>query len=162
MNIFISDVDPVKSAINLDDKRVNKMILESAQMLCTALHLNDASHLAKYKTTHANHPSNVWVREGRENYNWLLQHMKALSDEYTFRTGKVHKTYRELYGDLAKGAEFIPDKSLTPFANCAARQDMGINYKHLDDVPMAYRLYLIDRWERDKLVPKWTNRSRPF
>ena len=162
MNIFISDVDPIKSAINLDDKRVNKMILESAQMLCTALHLNNASHLAKYRITHANHPSNIWVREGRANYNWLLQHMKALADEYTYRTGKTHKTYRDLYEDLVKGSELIPDKPLTPFANCAARQDMGINYKHLEDVPMAYRLYLVDRWERDKLVPKWTNRSRPF
>ena len=56
----------------------------------------------------------------------------------------------------------MPDKSLTVFANCAARQDMGINYKHVEDVPTAYRLYLIDRWERDKRIPKWTNRSRPF
>lgn len=162
MNIFISDLDPVKSAINLDDKRVIKMILESAQMLCTALHLNGASHLAKYKITHANHPSNVWVRESRANYNWLLHHMKALSDEYTYRTGKVHKTYRELYDHLVAGSDYMPDKSLTVFANCAARQDMGINYKHVEDVPTAYRLYLIDRWERDKLIPKWTNRSRPF
>ena len=88
--------------------------------------------------------------------------MKALSDEYTFRSGKVHKTYRELYDDLEKGAEYIADGDLTPFANCAARQDMGINYKHIEDVPTAYRLYLIDRWQNDKLKPKWTNRSRPF
>jgi hypothetical protein len=88
--------------------------------------------------------------------------MKALSDEYTYRTGKVHKTYRELYDDLVAGSNHMPDKSITPFANCAARQDMGINYKHLEDVPTAYRHYLVDRWERDKLIPKWTNRSRPF
>ena len=162
MNIFISDIDPKKSAMNLDDKRVIKMILESAQMLCTALHLNNASHLAKYKTTHKNHPSNVWVRENKANYNWLLQHMEALSHEYTYRTGKVHKTYRELYQDLVAGEVYLPEGNLTTFANCAARQDMGISYKHLEDVPMAYRLYLIDRWEHDKLVPKWTNRSKPF
>lgn len=162
MNIFISDTDPIKSAINLDDKRVNKMLLESAQLLCTALRLNDAAHLAKYGTTHINHPSNIWARQSRSNYVWLLNHMKGLADEYTFRTGKIHKTYRELYDDLVKGSEFIPDGELTPFANCAARQDMGINYKHVLDVPEAYRLYLIARWERDKLTPKWTNRSRPF
>lgn len=138
------------------------MILESAQLLCTALRLNGAEHLAKYSITHINHPSNVWARQSRANYVWLLKHMKALSDEYTFRKGKIHKTYRELYEDLEKGAEYIVDGELTPFANCAARQDMGINYKHIEDVPTAYRLYLIDRWQNDKLKPKWTNRSRPF
>lgn len=162
MNIFFSDKDPVKAAINLDDKRVNKMILESAQMLCTALHMHGASHLAKYRTTHANHPSNIWTRENRSNYTWLLYHMKGLSDEYNFRTGKNHKTYVELYDDLTKGAELLPEGDITKFANCAARQDMNINYKHLDDVCLAYRLYLIDRWNSDKIPPKWTKRSKPF
>jgi hypothetical protein len=162
MNIFISDIDPIKSAQNLDDKRVNKMLLESAQLLCTALRIHNAGHLAKYGITHINHPSNVWARQTKDNYLWLLSHMKALADEYTFRRDKVHKTYRELYDDLVKGAEYIPEGPLTPFANCAARLDMGISYKHVDDVPSAYRMYLIARWERDKLKPKWTNRSRPF
>jgi hypothetical protein len=162
MNIFFSDQDPVKAAINLDDKRVIKMILESAQMLCTALHMHGASHLAKYRVTHANHPSNIWVRENRSNYLWLLQHMKALSDEYNFRTGKMHKTYKELYDDLVAGASFIPDGGISKFANCAARQDMNINYKHVDDVCLAYRLYLKDRWASDKILPKWTGRLRPF
>lgn len=162
MNIFISDPDPIVSAQNLDDKRVNKMLLESAQLLCTALRVHGAPELAKYGITHINHPSNVWARQTRENYAWLLSHMKGLADEYTFRTGKTHKTYRELYDDLVKGVDAIPEGQLTPFANCAARQDMGINFKHMDNVPEAYKLYLVARWERDKLIPKWTNRSRPF
>ena len=36
MNIFYVDKDPVKAAKMLLDKHVVKMILESAQMLCTA------------------------------------------------------------------------------------------------------------------------------
>lgn len=161
MNIFVTHEDPRVSAINLDDKRVIKMTLESAQMLCTALHEHGASHLAKYKPTHKNHPCNVWCRETRSNYGWLLMHFRALFDEYTFRTGKIHKS-SELYDDLVKGAKYIPADHLTPFVNCAARQDMNICYKHIFDVTEAYQLYLADRWANDKLTPKWTNRQRPF
>lgn len=161
VNIFITDEDPRISAVNLDDKRVIKMVLESAQMLCTALHENNASHLAQYKSTHKNHPSNIWCRTTHFNYAWLLMHFKALCDEYTFRTGKTHKSSL-LYDDLYKGLQFIPKGKLTPYANCAARQDMGISYKHLTNTCEAYRLYLTDRWASDKLTPKWTNRSRPF
>lgn len=162
MNIFFTDSDPRVCARNLDDKRVVKMTLESAQMLCTALHMHGASHLAKYKPTHPNHPSNIWCRETSMNYCWLLMHFAALAHEYTYRTGKVHKSYLELYDNLYSGIGFIPNGNLTPYANCAARQDLGISYKHLNDVHEAYKLYLIDRWALDTLTPKWTNRSRPF
>lgn len=161
MNIFVTHEDPRVSAIYLDDKRVIKMILESAQMLCTALHIHGASHLAQYKPTHVNHPSNVWCRETHLNYGWLLMHFKALCDEYTYRTGKIHKSSL-MYDDLVTGVNFIPKGDLTPYANCAARADMNISYKHLDDTVEAYRLYLIDRWALDTLKPKWTGRARPF
>lgn len=160
MNIFVTDSDPVIAAQNLDDKRVVKMILESAQMLCTALHCHGASHRAQYKKTHENHPSNVWVRQTDSNYLWLLEHFKALCEEYTHRYGKVHKS-QSLWNDLREGASYIPKGDLTPFANCAARSDMGIDYKHMDDVPEAYRLYIRQRWNSDKLTPKWTGRSTP-
>lgn len=162
MNIFVSDPCPIKSAQNLDDKRVIKMILESAQMLCTALHEHGHSHIAKYKATHKNHPCNIWARENQANYNWLYIHFIALSEEYTHRTGKIHKSYKDCSVDLAKGMTLLRAGELTPFANCAARKDMDIDYKHLPDVHEAYRLYLIDRWANDKLTPKWTKRNRPF
>ena len=38
MNIFYLDEDPVKAASHFYDKHKVKMILESAQMLCTAHH----------------------------------------------------------------------------------------------------------------------------
>lgn len=160
MNIFITDEDPVISAHNLDDKRVIKMTLESAQMLCTALRMNNATHLAKYKATHVNHPSNVWARSTDSNYDWLLRHFKALCDEYTFRFGKVHAS-QSLYADLVTGKSFIPSGSLTPFANCAARSDMGIDFKYMTDVPTAYKMYLLRRFASDKLPVKWTNRGDP-
>ena len=41
MNIFYLDHDPVKAASYFYDKHKVKMILESAQMLCTAHHVID-------------------------------------------------------------------------------------------------------------------------
>ena len=161
MNIFATDSNPVVAASHLDDKRVIKMILESAQMLCTALHTHKASYLAAYKSTHANHPCNIWCRENVSNYGWLLMHFKALAEEYTFRSGKIHKS-ASLFTDLYTGAGYLPKGDLTKMANCAARNDMNISYKHINDIHEAYRLYLIDRWALDKLKPKWTNRTRPF
>lgn len=161
VNIFITDEDPRVSAINLDDKRVIKMVLESAQMLCTALHQHGASHLAQYKQTHVNHPSNVWCRQTRTNYGWLLMHFRALLDEFQYRRNKPHKC-EQMYDDLVVGAQHIPAGGLTPYANCAARADMGISYKHIADITEAYKMYLTDRWALDTLKPKWTGRARPF
>jgi hypothetical protein len=81
--------------------------------------------------------------------------------EYNYRTGKMHKS-SELFPKLMAGIVHIPKGELTPFKNCAARKDMGIDYKNIEDTYEAYKMYLIDRWARDKLVPKWTNRVRPF
>ena len=67
MNIFASHPDALKCAQYLDDKRVVKMVLETAQMLSTAIQLDsdyDYKDLV-YKPTYANHPCNVWVRQSK-------------------------------------------------------------------------------------------------
>ena len=69
------------------------MILESAQMLCTAHHCygdQDQVENVPYKKAHLNHPSTVWTRRSRSTYMWLYNHMIALGDEYTKRYGKTH------------------------------------------------------------------------
>ena len=32
----------------------------------------------------------------------------------------------------------------------------GVDYTHIDDVTLAYQAYLSDRWNTDKLEPKWS------
>jgi hypothetical protein len=91
LNIFILDTNPELAAQYHCDKHVVKMILESAQLLSTALYLElDRSYL--YKPTHINHPCNVWLRESFENIIWLIALAKALGKEYTFRFNKTHKS----------------------------------------------------------------------
>lgn len=156
MNIFFTDPCPIKCAENLDTKRVNKMILESCQMLCTAINLSGG--ISPYKSTHKNHPSSVWARKTLANWNWLWDHMVALTKEYEKRRGKTHLSYTKMMeADLPKIADkLLPNLPLTEKPNCAARKSMGISYKHVEDVYTAYQLYLDDRWNTDKFEPTWS------
>ena len=65
------------------------MILESAQMLCTAHHVFGNGNNVPYKQAHLNHPSTIWVRENTHHYYWLYEHMLALGEEYTRRASTV-------------------------------------------------------------------------
>ena len=90
MNIFYLNECPKKAAKLQYNKHVVKMILESAQMLCTAHHHYGNGDNVPYKKAHYNHPSTIWVRENSIHYDWLYFHMRALGLEYTRRYGKNH------------------------------------------------------------------------
>ena len=59
MNIFVINKDPEISARYLDIKRKNKMLIESVQMLSSAINMNGGT--VSYKTTHINHPCTKWA-----------------------------------------------------------------------------------------------------
>lgn len=152
MNIFVTDVCPYISANNLDNKRMVKMLLESTQLLCTAINENGGK--TPYRTTHKNHPSAVWARKTRMNFEWLFRHASQLSLNYTKVYGKKHKCQEilnKIYLDNLD--EYIPFGNLTEFANCAAHNGKGIDFKYEKDVPLAYKLYLIERWNTDAKKP---------
>jgi hypothetical protein len=104
------------------------MILEYAQLLSTAHRvldgtqsvvvsktnrkqtryvLSDEREYALYRSTHANHPSAIWVRQSYENYEWLYQLFVAVLKEYTYRYGRIHATER-LVGHLYTPPTNIP------------------------------------------------------
>ena len=74
MNIFVLDKNPIRAAKMACDKHVVKMILESAQMLCSV----QPEGTAPYKRSFYNHPCTKWVRESDANYDWLIEHGLAL------------------------------------------------------------------------------------
>jgi hypothetical protein len=152
MNIFVLDLDPKLAAQYQANIHVNKMLIESCQLLCAALHM--FGYKAPYKPTHKNHPCAIWVRESRSNYLWLLEHGKALSEEYTYRYKKSHACNRVL-----KEAEYaidqigIPNVGLTKFAQCIPDE-----YKRAD-VVQAYR----NAYRGTKShIAKWSVREVPF
>lgn len=154
MNIFYTSNCPKESAKYLDNKRVVKMCLETAQLLSTALRVNGYNGDLAYKITHKNHPSTKWVCSSRSNFEWLVEHFKALCFEYTDRYGKIHKSSR-LLGIFQCCKHLIPDSGFTSPPNCAANKDKGISYKHIANTEIAYQMYLNDRWESDSREPKW-------
>jgi hypothetical protein len=130
MNIFVLDKNPHVAAMYACDRHVIKMILESAQMLCSV----QPEGTAPYKRAFYNHPCTKWVRASSANYDWLIEHARALCAEYSRRYGKVHKSEKAI-GWCDANRPKLPDGGLTPFA-----QAMPEEYKN-EDAVKAYRNY---------------------
>jgi len=139
MNIFHLNECPELSVKPMYNKHVVKMILETAQLLCTAHHIYNNGDNVPYKMTHKNHPSTIWARENTANYNWLYCHFIALCDEYTKRYNKTHLTFTKCADVLFNPPSEMPvSKVLTPFAQC-----MPDEYRVKNDPVKAYRNYYL-------------------
>jgi len=132
MNIFVLHEDPQSAAEMACDKHVVKMILETAQMMCTVV--ATYGHHTPYRPTHARHPCTIWAGQSRANWNWLTEHGRALCAEYTKRYGKVHKSQSVIEWCALTHTE-LPDVPQTPFA-----QAMPEQYKN-ECAVTAYRAY---------------------
>ena len=158
MNLFHLHKDPVTIARYHCDKHVVKMVLETAQMLCSAyrkhfLFDDENEYYKLYKVAHPKHPMTLWVGQTFSNFRFTFDLLKALSDEYTFRYGKTHASYRiyellrdkyvywnELGGGFTEPPQCMPDQ-----------------YKNADYIT-AYRNYY--KAEK-KPFAKYTNREIP-
>lgn len=146
MNIFYLDECPVKSAVMQCDKHVVKMVLETLQILSTALHC--WGYGAPYKPTHINHPSCIWARESEDNFTWLSIHFLALCAEYSRRYGRVHKSQQ--YFEETIGVGNYKQHTSPP-------QCMPDNYRH-ESCVTAYRQY----YQGDKAyMAKWKLNNKP-
>ena len=123
MNIFYLHKDPREAAKLQYNKHVVKMILESAQMLCTAHHCYGdkwQKENVPYKQAHLNHPSTVWARRSKATYMWLFKHMMGLGYEYWLRYGKQHLSISKCSMFLSKppvhiqGEEFVQPPQAMP------------------------------------------------
>lgn len=150
MNIFILDTDIRTCARYHADQHVIKMILESAQMLCTAINVSGGS--APYKSTHVNHPCTLWARASLSNWCWLRRLALALNDEYHYRFAATgdHRS-AEVVRRLSQ--PHILDTGLTPFA-----QAMPAQYRVPGDAVTAYRRFYIGE---KAYFAKWTRRRKP-
>jgi hypothetical protein len=153
---------PVQSALWLDDTRRNKMILESAQMLSTTIRRFDPEYAKQlYRDFGVNHPCNLWLAEDRNNFRWLLDHSIALVQQHGKENHKCIPIIDKSVDWIDRAPENYPDKKLTPFANCAANKELGICFKHVNDVHSAYRQYMAERWRTDVIYLSWNNGEKP-
>jgi hypothetical protein len=150
MNIFILDYDVKRCAVYHNDKHVVKMILESVQMLSTTCRLSGID--VGYKSTHINHPCNIWTRESLSNWRWLKQLVTDLNKEWQerFNHDINHKSFDMM---MQLPEPNIKDIGLTKFALA-----MPEKYKQVDAVE-SYRDYYrfekatISTWRNKK--PEW-------
>jgi hypothetical protein len=164
MNIFVLDQNPYKAAEMMCDKHINKMLVESAQMLSTAIFLKffsepNEENKEKFsktgfnKPTHINHPCNVWVRTSRQNFEWLLQHEEGLFQQYKLRYGKSsHKSYDKICM-MRDFAQLFPDIGMTKFALAmpehTKRQNAVESYREY------YKTKAFAKWQKGIPSPDW-------
>jgi len=136
MNIFYLHEDPMISAAMHVDSHASKMIIEYAQLMSTAHRVLDgeeyygqtkngrkikrwklSSNLENvlYKASHVNHPSGIWVRQSKANYEYLYDLWSKLNEEFVYRYDKDvdHESYRKLHEALAVAPDNIPDGNFT-------------------------------------------------
>jgi hypothetical protein len=165
MNIFFLDEDSWLSAQYLCDKHIPKMLLETAQMLSTSYQRYRGIQKGLYKPAYENHPMTKWVGDSFYNWCWTYCHAQALSDEYTFRFKKIHKTTStalKVIDDLIEQKPFVED--IFPhhyvFKKYNPPQCMPDEYKDNDYVT-AYRNYYkgekeyFAKWEKGRNQPEW-------
>lgn len=161
MNIFCPYASPVESAEALDDLRLNKMIVEAAQLLSTAVHkLDPALHkrLDLYKPAYPHHPCTRAVQTFDGTFHWVYLWAEAMNNIRLRGTSKDHASWtviRRLHSfDLTDHFE----KHGTYFPNCTTVLHDG------PDIHERYRLYLAEKWREDQRQGRkvrFSNRPTP-
>jgi len=150
VNIFVLDRTPRVCARYHANQHVVKMVLESAQMLCTVV--NRTGGESPYKSTHSHHPCTLWTGRSLANWQWLRQLALALNDEYRYRFGRT-RDHRSATVVMGLTPPDIENLGLTEFA-----QAMPEQYRVPGDAVSAYRRFYIGE---KSAFAKWTRRRMP-
>lgn len=155
MNLFVTSPDPAACAQALDDRRLVKAVLETAQLLSTAGY-------GSYRPTHVNHPVTKWVCATPVNTVWTYRHLCDLAAEYGWRYS--NKTHASMYAvDIERLTELalsIGAAAPASWQNSARNATLNLDFTHLP-VFEAYRAYLSAKWRADGAKARWTNRQPP-
>jgi hypothetical protein len=169
MNIFVTSPCPKESATVLPDRHVNKMSLETCQMLSIVaskkwghnygtLPKTDGTPYKTEKGAFRNHPCTLWAAQSIDNAYWLIKWGMHLCDEYTLRYNKIHSCYNTLlqaYYLFPKGKI----DEVTPFVRAMPEE---WKYDDTIDTFTAYKMYVASKpWVKDNYLrlpnrkPEW-------
>jgi len=173
MNIFATDINPIKAARDLCDQHVrSKMIVESAQLLQNGfpqevLNSDECPKTQKgrpRKSGWAHHPCSKWVVASKSNFIWLLRHALEMCRERERRWPNSNPHFSETFlqwvvKNLDK-ATLVPNGDITPFA-------IAINNEK-----NCRKIQLFEKWDPikkykayialDKPFATWTNSKKPI
>jgi hypothetical protein len=153
MNIFLPyEFNIISSVISLDDKRLNKSIIETYQLLSNAIKEQNGEKIKGYK----NHPIYVHYKE---NIGFLAVYGQQCCREYHIRFGKCHKLNQPFW-EVCYSTDSL---NYVPFYMEGSKGQP--NYiRTTENVSELYQQKLCKKWDSDKAngrPPKWTNREIP-
>lgn len=154
MNVFWLDDDPREAARYHCDKHVNKMLLEAAQLLCTAARQYGHDEAFLYASTHTSHPMADWAARSRANWDRLYEFARALNEEFMDRYDhdEPHASW-EMLARIDRDSLRVPAGEATEPPQC-----MPEEYKRPGDPVAAYRTYYAnDKWD----WAEWNHTSEP-
>lgn len=173
MNLFRIDDDPAVTASQLADRHVRKMVLEGAQVLSTACRLVSTAHPdlwgrysaaiindideALYAVAHRYHPVTLYATS-RDGAACVLEHSRALCQEFRWRWGKHHKS-EAVIETASMYIRAFPELTIVagqPVAPVCVDEDL----RTLPDFD-AYRAHLLRKYQTWERPPVWTQRPRP-
>lgn len=182
MNIFYINESIDLCAQQHLDKHVVKMPIEQIQLLSTAhrvldgeeytdltangrrikrWRLNDDREHNLMKATHINHPSAIWCRQNKNNYEWLYNMTVELLKEYTYRYGKIHACEKYLPylktppKNIPNGEFFAPTPAMP--ADCKVLAENPLPGRKYDVLKSYRKYYIIEKAS----FAKWKNRPVP-
>lgn len=167
MNLYTTDYNTGNCVRALDDYLLGRTIVESAQMISTAINMNPKIKIKPdglYKNYNAHEEHNMWVRESKYNFKWTFMYLMDALREYTYRFNGPHKCWKiaKLAGMLDI---YFPDIPMSPFPKTFKKTLPEFEQlMRIKDPCEAYRSYLNIRWKEmadDKRPPEWTKREPP-
>ena len=123
-----------------------------------------------YQVTHPNHPATLWASTSLPNFIWAFKHGLALSNEYTYRYSKIHKTHaiylviQNKYLPLLEESKLLgTEEYMSPFAK-AVPNEYKQNNPYISptiEACLSYRAYYlgakkdIAKWNKTRPAPDW-------
>lgn len=158
MNIFLPYENEIEKSVEaLDDRRLNKQILECYQLLVSAIKEVNGEEIKGYK----NHPI---YKHYKKNIPFLIAYGDTCADEYYYRFHRRH-------GLALRFAEALLDYYVIkgyvvyePFYMEGSKGQPNF-IRTTENVSELYQRKLILEWDNDKAngrPPKWTNREVPI
>lgn len=177
MNAFWLDTNLTKAA-QAHPTKYTKIILESGQCLCSALHNNGLGEISPYGAGYNHHPISQWAAESSDHWYLLRDYMDALTQQYYdisydelksmesaveyWENNDVHKTPCSI---ADAGVEEYVD---TQFDDAVSRPPPKTMFDFCkeDTVVESYRKYVVcvkshyDWWEWSTSKPDWYDKIK--
>lgn len=159
MNIFLPyEFELKKSVEALDDKRLNKQIIECIQLL----NAYERVKKGEGKVGYSRHPIFLHYTQDMLHISMVVKYCNDCCIEYFYRFNKLHKLegtmlfYKNIYHENWENIEI----AYQPYymEGSLGQPNYVRTYKNVSNL---YQRKLAIKWENDKIKPVWTNRNKP-